>query len=792
MANKNLPFFEVINIMSPLYEKSLRTLELPALLGMLAAHAGSDAAKEKISALRPVNNIRDAERLMGETTDARKMTDLKPSPGFSNLRDIGAALARCKLGGVLNTRELLNIASVLRETRDIAAYGEGCNNNSLAPRFWALTPNRYLEDRINSAIVAEDELSDHASSELASIRRHIRAANSKVRDILQRIISSPSYQKSLQDAIITQRSGRFVVPVRAEHKGNVPGIVHDTSGSGATLFIEPMSVVQANNEIRELEGKEKQEIERILAELSAETANYADNIQSNWDILAELDVIFAKAELSYELNCSVPELSEHGIINLRHARHPLLPKSTAVPIDITLGAEHDTLVVTGPNTGGKTVSIKTLGLLCAMAACGLHIPTSYGSCVPIFGQILADIGDEQSIEQSLSTFSSHMTNIVAILGELGRFDSSLVLLDELGAGTDPAEGAALAVSIIEYARKTGAKLAVTTHYAELKLYALQTKGVENASCEFSVETLKPTYRLIIGIPGKSNAFAISERLGLSGTIISDAKQRIDRENADFESVIAALEEKRQHRERINAELNARNIELANEQKRAAELRQFLEEEKLKASRIARLEAESIIEQARSAVREAMRIAQSTGANPADAFKILNDAESQAAPEVAEEAPAEWNYRDIKAGDTVELLKYGTKAEVISVRDDGEWELKAGILTLRAGVNEVRLLENIESETAKYLRKSEAALRTLEVSQEIDLRGMDSHEAVAAVERHIDNAVRANLPSVRIIHGKGTGALRTAVQSALKKNRDVKKFRLGSYGEGDFGVTIAEL
>jgi len=774
------------------HEKSLRTLELPVLLEMLAEHAGSDVAKEQIKQLRPVNNVADAERLLNETTDARKMTELKPAPGFANLREIGASLSRCKLGGVLNTRELLNIAAVLRETRDISAYGEGCNNNSLAPRFWALSPNRYLEDKINLAIVAEDEISDHASPELASIRRHIRAANSKVRDILQKIISSPSYQKTLQEAIITQRSGRFVVPVRSEHKGNIPGIVHDTSGSGATLFIEPMSVVQANNEIRELEGKEKQEIDRILAELSAETANFSDDIQSNWNILAELDVIFAKAEFSYELRCCVPELSDKGIINLKRARHPLLAKSIAVPIDVTLGAEHDTLVVTGPNTGGKTVSIKTLGLLCAMAACGLHIPADDGSMVPIFGQILADIGDEQSIEQSLSTFSSHMTNIVAILGELGRAESTLVLLDELGAGTDPAEGAALAVAIIEYARKTGAKLAVTTHYAELKLYALQTKGVENASCEFNVETLKPTYRLIIGIPGKSNAFAISERLGLNKAIIDDAAQRIDRENADFEAVIAALEEKRQNMERINAELQARNIELANEQKRTTELRKFLEEEKLKATRIARLEAESIIEQARSAVREAMRIAQTTGTNPADAFKILNDAESEIAPEVTEEEQAEWNYRDIKQGDTVELLKYGTKAEVISVKEDGELELKAGILTIHAGLNEVRLLENVESETVKYLRKSEAALSTLTVNQEIDLRGMDSQEAVIAVERHIDNAVRANLPSVRIIHGKGTGALRTAVQNALKKNRDVKKFRLGSYGEGDFGVTIAEL
>ncbi|MDR0819789.1 MAG: endonuclease MutS2 [Oscillospiraceae bacterium] len=806
-----------------LTQKSLNTLELPALLEILAEKAGSDSAKEQIRLLRPVTELAEAERLMRETSDAKLMTETRQTPGFANLREIGSALSRTKLGGTLNTRELLNISSVLRETRQIAAYGEGSNNNSLAPMFWSLRPNKFLEEKIDRAIVAEDEISDSASSELYAIRRHIRAANSKVRDILQKIISSPSYQKSLQESIITQRSGRFVVPVRAEHKGAVPGIVHDTSSSGATLFVEPMSVVNANNEIRELEGKEKREIERILAELSAETANFADDILNSWDMLVALDVIFAKAALSYEMKCAEPILSSDGEVELKRARHPLLSKDTAVPVDVSLGKSWDTLVITGPNTGGKTVSIKTLGLLCAMAACGLHIPVASGSVVPIFRQILADIGDEQSIEQSLSTFSSHMTNIVAILGELPPYPPSargamqgltsergapqqqppslrgdkggvLILLDELGAGTDPAEGAALATAIIEYARQRGAKLAVTTHYAELKLYALQTEGVENASCEFDVETLKPTYRLITGIPGKSNAFAISERLGLNPNIIEDAKQRVDSGNAEFEAVIANLQAKRQEMERLNFELRVKNEEIANERLQAETLRKRLEDEKVKATREARGEAERIIVQAREQVKAALEIAQRTGANPADAFKTLNDAEKDVYAGAPEEEPetAEWNYREIKPGDTVELLKFGTKAEVISVNSDGELELKAGILTVRAGVNEVRLLEDIKSETQRYLEKSEAALRTLDVHSEVDLRGMDSEEATAVLERYIDNAVRANLLSVRIIHGKGTGALRAAVQNALKRNKNVKKFRIGSYGEGDFGVTVADL
>ncbi|MDR3149168.1 MAG: endonuclease MutS2 [Oscillospiraceae bacterium] len=776
-----------------LIEKSLRTIELPQVLANAAFHAGSDAAKELTGTLRPSSDAKEVTRLLQETSDAIKMTEVKASPGFSGVRDIRAALSRSKLGGQLNTRELLNISSVLRATREISAYGEGCNNNSLAPRFWALRPNRFLEDKIGNAIVSEDEIADKASPELSAIRRHIKAANGKVRDVLQKIISSPTYQKVLQENIITQRSGRFVVPVRAEHKGSVPGIVHDASSSGATLFIEPMTVVQANNEIRELESKEKAEIDRILAELSADTASFADDILTNWETLTSLDVIFAKAEYSTEIRGTEPVLTSNGEIRIKRARHPLLPKSEAVPIDITLSTKQDTLVITGPNTGGKTVSLKTLGLLCAMAACGICVPADSGSRLPVFSEILADIGDEQSIEQSLSTFSGHMKNIVEILGEIRYEPDALVLFDELGAGTDPAEGAALAIAIIEFARKHGAKLAVTTHYAELKMYALQTAGVENASCEFDVETLKPTYRLITGIPGKSNAFAISERLGLMSAVIEDAKERIDRDNAEFDSVIAALQEKRQQMENASEELRLKSAELERERNDAEKLRKFLEEEKNKATRSAKLQAESIIKEARAAVRKALEIAKTTGANPAEAFKELNDAENAlSAGEEEEVDAAEWNFREIRVGDVVQLLKFGTRADVIAIGSDGELELRAGILTVRAAANEVRLLDDVKSETQKYMEKSAAALSTLSVTSEIDLRGMDSHEAVDAVERYLSVAVQVNLLSVRVIHGKGTGALRTAVQNALKKNKLVKKFRMGNYGEGDAGVTVVEL
>ena len=543
------------------YEKSLKTLELPAVLDLLAAEAVSTAARDSARALRPSGDRAEVEKRLNETSAAATMMVVKGSPSFSGVKDVRASLQRADMGGMLNTRELLEIAGVLQSARYVRAYGtaDRQEKSCIDYLFNSLQANRFLEDKITSSITGEDEIADAASSELASIRRLIRAASARVHDALQKIISSPSYAKALQEPIITMRSERYVVPVKAEHKGAVPGLVHDVSSSGATLFIEPMAAVKANNELRELRAKEKIEIDRILMELSADCAAHREDITCDFDVLVKLDLVFAKAKLSYRLDCVAPALTERDL-HLRRARHPLLPKDTAVPIDVALGEDYDTLVITGPNTGGKTVTLKTIGLLSAMAQCGLHIPAADGSCVPVFAEVMADIGDEQSIEQSLSTFSAHMTNIVRILRECD--DRSLLLFDELGAGTDPTEGAALAIAIIENARKRGAMIAATTHYTELKVYATTEKGVMNASCEFDVETLRPTYHLLIGIPGKSNAFAISERLGLPQEVIADARSRVGSESASFEATIEKLEQVRQllERDRLEAAKQLRQAE----------------------------------------------------------------------------------------------------------------------------------------------------------------------------------------------------------------------------------------
>ena len=513
------------------FEKSLNTLELPAVLAMLSQQAVGEAAKEEALQLSPSVERAEVKRRLEETSAAKTMMTVRGSPSFSGVKDVRASLARADLGGALNTKELLDIARVLQCARLVRGYlaDDSVGKTCIASLFYALRANKFLEEKINTSIVGEDEIADSASPELATIRRQMRAAAARARDALQKIISSPSYAKALQEPIITMRSDRYVVPVKADHKGAISGLVHDVSASGMTLFVEPMGAVKANNELRELSSREKLEIERILAELSADCAEHREEIDSDFLLLVRLDLIFAKAKLSYKLDCQEASMEGEGIV-LRRARHPLLDQAKAVPIDVELGENFDTLVITGPNTGGKTVSLKTIGLLAAMNQCGLHIPAADGSNLPVFRHILADIGDEQSIEQSLSTFSAHMTNIVNILSECG--EGSLLLFDELGAGTDPTEGAALAISIIEHARKRGAMIAATTHYAELKVYATNEAGVQNASCEFDVDTLRPTYRLLVGIPGKSNAFAISKRLGLEEAIIEDARGRVGTETAN--------------------------------------------------------------------------------------------------------------------------------------------------------------------------------------------------------------------------------------------------------------------
>ena len=786
-------------------EKSYITLELPAVLEMLAAQAESELGKAAARELQPSANAEEVRRRLAETSDAARLMTLRGSPSFSGARDIRPALERARLGGALNTRELLDIAGLARCARLCKAYlaEEKSEKTSIDSLFHALRANKYLEERIYTAIPAEDEIADSASSDLADIRRKMRAASARAREALNKILSSPSYAKALQEPIITMRSDRYVLPVRADHKGAVPGLVHDISSSGMTLFIEPMAAVKANNELRELAAKEKLEIERILAELSAECAEHADDFSEDCVLLVRLDLIFAKARLAYKMDASAAEISERSI-NLHRARHPLLDPAKAVPIDLNLGEDFDTLVITGPNTGGKTVALKTIGLLSAMNQCGLHIPVSDGSMLPVFSHILADIGDEQSIEQNLSTFSAHMKNIVEILDTCE--DRSLVLFDELGAGTDPTEGAALAIAIIEHARKCGAMIAATTHYAELKVYATNEPGVQNASCEFDVETLRPTYRLLVGIPGKSNAFAISKRLGLDESIIRDAGNRIGTETQSFEATIEKLEQTRHALERERETAAAHLRKAAEEEKKASQLRAELSVRLEKAEIKARRDAQRILDEARETAesvyaeldemrRHANDEQQADEINRArtELRRRLN--EKEAALRDTEELPAEEDKkssRKLQAGDTVRIKSMGVKAEVVSVNKDGTVNLKAGIMNVTAKEDEVLLLDGEKKKTQQAAPAASVGTRLVHVAPEIDLRGMESLEGVLAAERYLDSAAMARMKTVTIIHGKGTGALREAVQQMLKRNKLVKSFRLGRYGEGEAGVTVVEL
>ena len=792
--------------MNELYQKSFQTLELDRVLSLLADACATEAGKDLAKALIPATDADDVTKLLQETTDACHMVERKGSPAFRDVKDIKPSLERADRGGALNTRELLRIAAVLRSARNVKEYGEGdgAAAGCLDAYFWALIPNKYLEDRIFGAILSEEEIADNASPALSDIRRHMRIAGSRVRESLQKIISSPSYSKYLREPIITMRGDRYVVPVRSEYKNAIPGMVHDVSSSGGTFFIEPMQAVQANNELRELLIKEKKEIERILAELSAEVAAHRENIATDYDMLIQLDLIFGKARLSYSMKGMCPAVNSEGKILLNRARHPLIDKQSVVPITVRLGDDFDTLVITGPNTGGKTVTLKTLGLLTLMAECGLHIPASDGSSISVFEYVLADIGDEQSIEQSLSTFSSHMKNIVEITDCCGP--DTLVLFDELGAGTDPAEGAALAMAVIEFCRKLGAKVAATTHYGELKLYAMRTAGVMNASCEFDVETLRPTYRLLIGIPGKSNAFAISKRLGLSTLIIDDAKSLVSENDVSFEEVLSQLDAQRQAMEQARIQAEQMKLEMERAKKQSDEYTEEIKREREKAVSKARKEAQQIIDDARRSVNAAMDEIKQMKKQLRDAGAVddmnlrqtelrrgLNEAEDRLRGD-REETPKKVSAREPKAGDTVELLKLGTKATVLQVNKDHTLQIQAGIMKINVKPEEVYLIPEQEgqAQVKKLVERANRQLRTIAASPEVDLRGMSQDEAIAALDRYLDDAFLAKLPSVRIIHGKGTGVLRKAVQQHLKRSKRIKSVRLGVYGEGEDGVTIAEL
>ena len=790
--------------MTDRFEKSMQTLELPRVLDMLADQAVTEEGKDKARRLRPETDPVEVTALLAETTAAVEKMVLGGSPAFAGVRPVAGSLQRANMGGSLNTRELLDIAKVLAAARSAKEYGEGDaeKKTPIDVLFHSLRPNRFLEDKITGSIVGDGELADSASPELASIRRHMRATESKVRDILQRIISS-SQAKYLQESIITQRSGRYVVPVKSEFKNEIPGLVHDLSGSGSTFFIEPMGVVKANNELRELQAKEEKEIDRILAELSAEAASFREDINLDYELLIRLDVIFARAKLSNKMHAMAPGLSTKGL-NLRRARHPLLPPKTAVANDLSLGETFDTLVITGPNTGGKTVTLKTIGLLTLMAQCGLHIPAGDGSVIKVCKRVLADIGDEQSIAQSLSTFSYHMSNIVGILEETD--DETLILLDELGGGTDPVEGAALASAIIDHARSLGAMVAATTHYAELKVYAMTTPGVENASCEFDVETLAPTYRLLVGIPGKSNAFAIARRLGISEAIIQDAAARVDAENVRFEDVLTKLDHQRQEMEKEQRQAAQLRREMEEASAKAQAYRDQLQKEKEKAEASAKAQARAILDDAR---RTADQVFQELGDMRKKAQKEqnwqkvndqraglrhkLNEAEDKLGARPQAAVPP--MLRPAKKGDTVTILKTGTQAAVLSVNKDGVLQLQAGILRITAKQDEVRVVEG-ETQSQKaakqYIRRTEHKLRSLGAKAEVDLRGMTTDEAELTLAQFLDRAMVSNLTQVTVIHGKGTGAVRKAVHAYLKRCKGVASFRLGRYGEGEDGVTIVEL
>ena len=790
--------------MTELYVKSQHKLELDRVLEMLSACAASADGKNACLALSPSSDLNEVRACLEETTAASNLSTQRGYPGFADVRDVTASLDRAERGGTLQPIELIRIGGILRCARNVKDYlSDEDSENVLSPLFRMLVANKYLEDRISSTFLSEEEIADTASPALADIRRHIRIQSAKIKDSLQKVINSQTYSKFLREPIVTIRQGRYVVPVKSECKNDIPGLVHDVSATGSTYFVEPMSAVNANNALRELELKEQKEIERILAELSGAVADYREPICDNYRLLVRLDVIFAKAKLAFQMRAWAPEMNDTGAIELRNARHPLIDPKKVVPISLRLGTDFDTMIITGPNTGGKTVTLKTIGLLTLMAECGLHIPAGDGSTLSTFDAILADIGDEQSITQSLSTFSSHMRTIVDVVAQCDS--RTLVLFDELGAGTDPAEGAALAISLIEFCRKMGSRVVATTHYAELKLYAMRTENVINASCEFSVETLQPTYKLLIGVPGKSNAFAISRKLGLAEDILKEANDLLSQSDKDFEDVLTQLEQQRQQMEQARLEAERLRQETAAIKQQSEEMGIQLQKERDKALEQARREAMEIIEDARRTANAATdeikaikkQLSESTdtqGINQrqAELRRSLNDAEANiraAQEQKSRPKPS----RAIMVGDTVELIKLGTKANVLSINKDGTYQLQAGILKLTAKEEKIYLLEQENRYKQKPVRPAHSGreMKVAVMASEIDLRGMDTIEAICVLDRYLDEAMRSNLSPVRVIHGKGTGAVRAAVHQALRKNKFVKKFRLGAYGEGEDGVTIVE-
>ena len=793
--------------------RHLKALEFDKVLNVLSSRGCNEDAKESILSLRPVSSLSEAQRLLGMTEDAYILLAKHGGPSFGGLKNVNNALSRANAGGVLSMKELLDIGSTVRAVRSISEWRQnsGQEERSIDIYFNSLMPNKYLEDKIFSAILSEDEMSDNASPELSDIRRKIKNKENSVREQLEKLIRSQSLRAVLQDAIVTQRNGRYVVPVKSEHRNSVSGLVHDTSSTGATVFIEPTGVVEANNDIRVLKGKEAQEIERILFELSTEAGNFLHEIKGSYESAIEINVIFAKAHLAYQQKGSVPLLNDKGITDLKKARHPLIDPQRVVATDIRLGSDFDTLVITGPNTGGKTVAIKTIGLLSAMASVGLFVPASDESKVSVYNNILVDIGDEQSIEQSLSTFSSHMVNIVSILSQAD--ESSLVLIDELGAGTDPVEGAALAMAILEQLHTQGAKIAATTHYAELKAYALDTPRVENGSCEFDVNSLKPTYRLLIGIPGRSNAFAISERLGISKDIIERATELVSSENIRFEDVVDSLEKSRLEMEKQRSQALEITESAKAEKEKASQILKDAETRRDKEIENARGEALRIVEHAK---REANALLNEVDKLKKEAKKTQNAAElarkakgtvnsylnsiNSAVNPVLDSMEDDEDYvlpRELQVGDTVFCKTIGKNATVTALKDKkGTVEITAGMLKMRVKEEALRLVDKPKKEEPKKKvstgRVSGESRSSMQVSNRCDLRGLMVDEAILVLDRFLDDLLLSGLTECTIIHGKGTGALRAGITQYLKSDPRIRTFRLGTFGEGENGVTIAEI
>lgn len=793
------------------FDKHAKSIEFDKVLERLAEFTSCDDARYNALHLRPESNLDLAKALLSQTVDAHMLLARFGGPSFGGLKNVNNALSRANAGSVLNTRELLDIGGVLRVIRTLSQWraSNAGVQSVLDPLFNALSSNKFLETAIFNAIISEEEISDNASPALADIRRKIRRQEAKVREQLEKFSRSQVHSKFLQENIITQRNGRYVVPVKSEHRNEVAGLVHDTSASGATVFIEPMAVVEANNEIRVLQTKEREEIDRILSELSAAAGDFEQSIKNSYECAVELNLIFAKAQYAYKLKAAPPVLNDKGIINLRAARHPLIDPKKVVPVDIMLGKDFDTLVITGPNTGGKTVSIKTLGLLSMMAMCGLMIPAGDLSEISVFDKILSDIGDEQSIEQSLSTFSAHMTTIIDIFNEAD--ESSLILIDELGAGTDPVEGAALAIAILESLHFKGAKIAATTHYAELKAYALETPRVENGCCEFDVATLRPTYRLLIGVPGKSNALAISEKLGLDMSVISRAAELVSSENKAFENVVDKLEETRRRMEDEYDRAKQLSVKADKEKADAEKLREEINQLREKELEKARSQALKVVENAK---REALALMQELEKlkkeqqKTKDAAELARRAKSlvrkgiesidSAADPIIGIEDDDKDYvlpRPLVAGDTVIIRDIGKSAKVLSPADkNGNVEVQAGSIKTRVKLANLRLCENAPK---KKENKSTARLQgesrlNMTASTRLDLRGMTVDDCLIELDRFIDMGLRTGLNEFTIVHGKGTGALRSAVTRYLKASPYVKSSRLGVYGEGEDGVTIVVL